>query len=277
MKTLIFSVLSVLSLASCSTLESTTSAPRNAEAGSELYYLDSDSQIRYLVANDHDTLFLKLLIEDRNTMAMMMRQGSSVYFDLNGKKKKKVYVRYPLREPMQEPMQGQMQAGMGRGAGGGEKPDQAAMLESIPKDILYVNNGEEELIQPSELLPSDISCSYSVDKANSLVYELKIPFYRIAEQGLASIEQLSIGIVAEAMERPSSMEGGRQGGMGGGSMGGGRSGGMGGGSMGGGSMGGGRPGGMGGGRSGGSGQGDMNRQAMSSSVEFWFLVDLYRE
>ena len=86
----------LLILSACSTLDVVPATSISSEGSSEIYYFDPGSRISYRVYSDPDTLYLKLKINQKSIMTKMLRQGTKVYFDLNGKKKKDVYVQYPV-------------------------------------------------------------------------------------------------------------------------------------------------------------------------------------
>jgi len=274
----------------CSTMEVITSSAVSAENPREVFSYDGESQIRYRVYNDRDTMHLKFVCSDRTTMAKVLRHGTKVYFDLKGKKKKDTYVFFPLPAEMPARMQQRQDLNiapdgrpvltpdrsqarfrdMQSGGVSRVQPDPGKMLQRIPREIRFVQGKEEELIRPSPTLPSDIRCKLSMNRSRALVYELSIPFSRIAESGLASISVLSIGIETEDRDIQAAMN--RSGGMGG------RSGmsGMGGpgGRQG---MGGGRSPGMSGARPGASAQSRINMEELATPLKLWFQVDLNRD
>lgn len=71
----------------------------------------------------------------------------------------------------------------------------------------------------------DFNVELSAANQNILLYDLKIPFDRLNENGLEGIEKLSLGIMTGKFEMPSMSEGRPGGGQSGGMQGGGMSGG----------------------------------------------------
>ena len=255
----------------CTTLKVIPATAHTSESSRELYYFDSDSRISYRVFHDRDTLHLKLKTDQRSTMVKMLRQGTTVYFDLTGKKKKKIYVRYPIPGQMDQAFrQSRLQD-----LDAGQRPGTGSMIQNLPEDLLYVSYGTEELIRPSSPYDRDIHCELSMEKERILVYKLKIPFSRITEEGLSSINTLSIGIEARGIDLPggSSMRPAAQMGRPGSMSGGGRR-------PGGRSPGGRPPGGMTPGRRpSGTGSGaarQIDREALTSTTEIWFQVELLK-
>ena len=256
--------LTLLLLTGCSTLQVATSIPEDELKDSVFNYYDKESNVMYQVSNNEKNLHIKLKTSDQSSAMKILRQGLHIYFDTNGKKKKDVFLQYPIadQDRMHRP------SGNNQASGQRIKSDLAVSLEGILKEALFSNNGDTEFILLN-LITSDIEPSISLSEESELNYDLIIPFHRISENGLAGLSTLSIGIVGGSMEMQGN-EGGRAEGM---HQGGGRQGGKG---SGGGRSGGGRSGGgrSGGGRSGG-GQVGMYKGAMSSHIEIWFQVELH--
>lgn len=262
----------LLILTGCSSLQLTTSIPEEELKPKQFSQYDPDSNIQYMVSNDKDNLHIKFKTADQSSIMKIMRQGTHIYFDTLGKKKKNVYLEYPLT-----------QAGSGkrpdRNQNMGEKtrPDIDEMLETLPKEAVFTRHDESELIQFS-LIETDIKPSLRHSGQSEITYELIIPFHRLAEGGLASIDKLSVGIVTQSpnMQSPGGGQGGT--GMGGRGAQGGQGGGMGGPGGGSGSGMGGPGGGMGGGMGGqGSGGPGGTDQNMDSGIDIWFMLDLHRD
>lgn len=260
----------LLILTGCSTSQLTTSIPEEELKQSQFSQYDPDSNIQYMVSNDQDNLHIKFKTADPSSIMKIMRQGMHLYFDTKGKKKKNVYLEYPLTkngsglrpEPNQIP-------------GERTRPDINKMLEAVPEEAIFNNHDESELIQFS-LIETDIKPSLRLSGKSEITYDLIIPFHRLAEGGLTSIDVLSVGIVTQSSNMQS--QGSGQGGMGSGGGRGGQGGGMGGPGGQGGGMGG-QGGGMSGGRGGqGSGQpGGSGQNNMNTAINIWVKLDLHRE
>lgn len=291
-----YASLLLLILTGCSSLQMTTSIPEEELKENQFSQYDPETKIQYMISNDRDNLHLKFKTSEQSSIRKIL-QGTTVYFDTQGKKKKKIHLEYPVAQegramrPDQSQMHGQrtrpdqsemqgMRSNQNQIQEERTRPDMGKMIEKLPMEAIFTNNDESEFIQFS-LIETDIKPSLRKSGESEITYELIIPFHRLAEGGLASIDNLSVGIVTESSDNQSQggNAGGGMGGPGGGMSGGmgGRGGGMGGpgGGMGGpgGGMGGsgGGMGGSGGGRPGGSGQNDM-----TSDIDIWFKVDLHR-
>lgn len=268
-----YASLLLLILTGCSSLQLTSSIPEEELKQNQFSQYDPDSNIQYMVSNDQKNIHIKFKTADQSSIMKIMKQGTHIYFDTEGKKKKKIYLEYPLAQAGSDKRPNQNQ-----NMGERTRPDMNKMIETLPKEAIFTKHDESELIQFS-LIETDIKPSLRLSGESEITYELIIPFHRLAEGGLASIEKLSVGIVTQSPNMQS--QGGGQGGAGMGGRGGqgGQRGGMGGpgGGMGG---RGGQGGGMGGhgGQGGqGSGQPGGNSQNMSSPINIWFMVDLHRK
>ena len=261
-----YAPLLLLILTGCSTLQVTTSIAEEEQRDDIISQYQFEDNILYQVSNDQENLHIKFKTSDRSSIMKILGQGTYLYFDIKGKKKRDVSLEYPMASENGT----NRRPGMNQNPGERTRLDLAEMLDRIPKEAELLNHKESELIQFS-LLESDIKPSLTVTGESEITYDLIIPFHRISKNGLSSITTLSVGIVTKGMN--SSSMGGQSGGMGGS-----RGGSMGGMPQGGGKKGG-KGGGMGGGRSGSMDgpQGGSRDGEMASPINIWFLVDLHRE
>ena len=246
----------ILFLSSCISLEHVASLPEDQIEKSQKIWYDQEGHIQYLVANNDKNLHLRLKTSNQASMKKILRNGLFVYFDIQGKKKKEVYLHYPLGNHQQNSTNKTQERELQ------ENNDLllAQMVRQIPGEAVFSRSGNDELIQ-FLFYESDIQPSLKFENNGELVYDLMIPFSRIQEGGLASITMLSLGIKTGSSDMNSQFNENSHGMKGQGQ---GRSGGMGGG------MGGGRSGGM----KQGSGSGNMDRGASVKPIDLWFLVDL---
>ena len=248
----------ILFLSSCISLEHVASLPEDQIEKSQKIWYDHESHIQYLVANNDKNLHLRLKTSNQATMMKILRNGLFVYFDVLGKKKKEVYLHYPLKRHQQMSTSKTQERGFQENNG----LLLGQMVKQIPGEAVFSKSGNDELIQ-FVFYETDIRPSLTFENNGELVYDLMIPFSRIQEGGLASIAMLSLGIKTGSSDMKPQFNDDSPGMRGKGQ---GRSGGMGGG--------------KGGGRSGGvkqgSGSGNMAREASVKQIDLWFLVDLQK-
>ena len=252
-------------LTGCASL-TTVNSIEETKSGTALYKnYDSDSQIRFLVSNDENNLHLSLKTTHQPTIAKILRAGLTIYFDKNGKKKKNVYIQYPMGSSQD--------FSQFKGKGKQKTPsDLKSLINSTSVAAEYVFFEEKQAFTTTHP-KSNIQLSLTANEEKELVYDLIIPFDKIALNGKADLFNLSIGIVTGSFDipssRPSTGQGGGPSGAGGGAGGGmpqqgsvSRNASYSGGGQ------------RGGGRSGGAPHQGFSE--LSEESKIWFLVGLYR-
>ncbi len=169
------------------------------------------------IQNDDDNLYIILKTYDRSAQLQVVRNGLTIWFDPEGKKKKRFGIRYPI---------GLQEYGTVQRRGRYMDSPQPEIGEKESAEML----SEIEIIQAGEKtrLPRIAVAGIRVamsDRAGPLVYEIQIPLQ--ADDGLLYAigtnagEQISVGFETGEIKREdmmsrrgSGMKGGR-GGMGG--------------------------------------------------------------
>ena len=227
---------------------------------------NTEDHIEYNSSMDTENIYVQLSTDDESTMLAMLHRGFYVYFDVKGKKKKKVSVQYPLE---MEPLQRSEGRNDRDGGNSGKKeevyhagPDILFMLDAMPKKANYIKNDYEEEFH-LDLNKLGISISYNYEEEGKVLrYDLKMPKQRIADGGIDFLK-MSIGVVTPKMERDTENKGsnisfggvGQGRGQGGGPRGGGQGGGP-----------------KGGGPGGGPPQQDQRSEEVT--IDFWFKANL---
>jgi len=227
-------------------------------------------KISYNSTMDADNIYVQLSTQDRPTMLTMLHRGLYVYFDIKGKKKKKVAIQYPIQgTPLQSPFGNTTDTRRNREEVGGNNqqgPDISVLVAEMPKMALYTNQ-DSELEFHLDLNKLGVSIKYDYDTEEKILhYELTIPKQQIADSE-SDFSNLSIGIISPKKEdktdgnSSNASFGGR--GQGGGLSGGrGRQGGRSGGGL--------ARGGRGGSRNGASPQKERPEE---TTIDFWFKVN----
>lgn len=206
----------------------------------------SNENILYKVSQDDNYVYLNISTTDTKTSMSIIRTGLTVYYDIKGKKKKNVYVKYPYSTEPRQSLQDS------RGNNDANPIDLNSIIEKLPAEAEY-GSFEEKQAFNKDLNSLDIAIENSYTASSQLFeFSIKIPKAKIASQVNSDFSKLSIGVVANKMEGAVKKERGQ------GENQGMRSG--------------------GGGRGNGSGRGGMrgqNRQEPSSTaekitVDFWF-------
>ncbi|MEO9513279.1 MAG: hypothetical protein ABJN84_09315 [Flavobacteriaceae bacterium] len=239
-----------------------------------------EDNLSYEALVDGNMVVVKLSAGDRETIMSMLHRGFSVYFDVKGKKKKNVAVKYPAEVTRPDRQQGPK--GQTRGQrperqtaeqSEGEEdqgPDMIEVLNKLPKTAEYTFYDMVQDIH-LDINAMNIAINYSFFEAERILsYELRIPKDAILKDG-QDLLKLTIGIVSTKLEEKEGSRPQMSMNMGGGSRQGG-----GGGPPGGGGQGGGSSGGMGGPPSGGNGGGNQQQEQrpQPASLNIWFKANL---
>lgn len=222
----------------------------------------------YEVYQDQDYIYLSMNTADPKMMMSMLRQGVTVYYDMKGKKKRKVSVTYPVRdgESSKQRQNRPLKQSEER-----SEPDEERLYTMIhnqikrglPQEAMYSYHGDAITFN-IKLNSQDIEVTYVYDSENQLLnYLLKMPKAKISNDPKANFSKLTIGVTTP--ERPTNN---REGGNGQNArIGGGNN------QRGGGPAGGGRSGGSGGPR--GGGQKRPSQQGSSGAIlNFWFKAEI---
>jgi hypothetical protein len=191
---LLYSILFIITfLISCSSLNTVNSVEENKFNTSIYKNYDADSQIKYLVSNDKDNLHISLKTNHKPTIAKILRAGLTIYFDQYGKKKKNVFVKYPIGFPQD----------FNQVKGAKKAPsDLKSLINSTSIAAEYVYFDEQQSFTTLNPI-SNIQVSLTTNDQKELVYDLFIPFSKIAINGKADLFNLSIGIVTGSFNVPS--------------------------------------------------------------------------
>ncbi|GGG50801.1 hypothetical protein [Bizionia arctica] len=213
----------------------------------------SNENVLYKVSQDNNYVYLNISTTDRNTAMSIIKNGLTIYYDIKGKTKKDVYVKYPYgNEPRQSRQGSQENIDI-------NAIDLNSMIEKLPAEAEY-GSFEEKQAFNKDLNTLDIAIANHYTASSQLFeFSIKTPKAKIASQENSDFSKLSIGVVANKMEGSGNKERGQ-----------GQSQGM--------RSGGGRGGnGSGGGRSGGGRGGSRGQNEQQSSpttervtVDFWF-------
>lgn len=242
--------------------------------------------VTYTVTSDENNFHVNVSTTDEKTMMSMLRLGVSVFFDIKGKKKQNVYVRYPS-----EPMQRQRPQGRPDESGRSGRPEATSFEEDEAKrkkritDILekdYSQNAvygyfddTEEFHILMNTVGIDVAFTYNEEEP-VLEYNLILPKNKINTDVNKDLSKLTIGIETIKAKSEGKNGEGISGSLGGFNLGG---------QQGGGRSGGGQGGPPGGGRGGNSNQGgqggqrgnrpntDNSNRANDVMLDFWFAVN----
>lgn len=227
--------------------------------------LVSNESVDYRVTQDQDNLYVSISTADNQTIKAMLHLGLTVYFDIKEKKKKNVYVKYPI-EPIRPNRNRNQELSNEPLPFEEENLTKNRFLEIIENDLSkeaeykYFDNKESFHILLNNL---NISISYDYNETNGLLeYYLKVPKYKINSDTKKDFSKLMIGVKTNEIkqknrnsEKPNINMGGRGSGGQGGPPGGGQGGNQ-------------------GGQSEKSQISDKNQDKSGVALEFWFKVNI---
>lgn len=224
----------------------------------------------YSVSEDSTYVYINVRTSEEKTIKSIIRTGLTVYFDLKGKKKKDVFIRYPYVD-RSGGSKNKQKSGSGRG--NDDSVDLYSLIEKMPSNAQYGFYGEATVFN-KDLNAQDIHLGYQTD-GERLEFNLQIPKSKIIRKNRNDFTKLSIGVESNQPDKrqsqdrkPETRQGSGirpEGGRGGGMSGGGREGGMSGVGRGGGND---RP------QRGGEDQGEKPKRPELVIVNDWFDGDL---
>ena len=248
-----------LVISSCASLNTVNSIEDISDKENLYRYSNTDSNLLYYVSNDAENLYIRLNTSETTSIAKILRTGLTIYFDVKGKKRKDIFVHYPLAQNQQL-----SDNEIPRPGNNNIHTPQIELTKLISQisDIASYSNHKITEDFSVVMADSDIKINIQAKTNTEITYSLSIPFTKIAKNGLADLSNLSVGIVSGRFDSPASGGSGKSGGGQGQSGAGMGSSGMHSG------------GGQGRGRGMGSGQAQGNMSAMTTPIKFWFKIDI---
>lgn len=216
----------------------------------QLKYFDKKVGILYGVTYDTNYLYVLVKAHEVEAKRRILSSGLTVWLNPDGKKKKKIGVKYPI-----------MEMGPGKGKGMERNKSPEIMLDESQLGNMMVQgifSDDMEILQ-KHYLKTDLDVMIGFDSTQNLLYEMKIPLDLLKQKAKDNFEKIAVGFEVTEHTRPTG--GAPQGGSGRGQNGGTR-------------PSGGRAGGGGGG--GGRGEGPPSAsgsQTTAQKLTSWYLAE----
>ncbi|MBN2237528.1 MAG: hypothetical protein JW729_08200 [Bacteroidales bacterium] len=174
----------------------------------EIQYIGYDGQsgIRYAVSNDNDYLYIRLEALSKPSVIKIMQAGFFIYVDTIGKKSKDIWFNYPVGENEQQFNSKLFRQGEVENAAMVGKINLEAQIKDVAEYAIFSSNKEQEDVKNSKA--DGFAYGLKPGDYGSLSYFAAISLNRIKKAGIENIDQLTIGIVSGAFERPSMPAGG---------------------------------------------------------------------
>ena len=185
MKHLIIVLLTLLSLSSYASNKSSVPADTTQI---------TNKNVLYKVSQDETYVYLNISTTDKETTMAILRNGLTIYYDIKGKKKKDVYVKYPYSNEPRQSRQGSQENN------DANPIDLNSMIIKLPAEAEY-GSFEEKQAFNKDLNTLDIAIANHYTSSSQLFeFSIKIPKDKIASQVNSDFSKLSIGVVANKME-----------------------------------------------------------------------------
>ncbi|MGY0390997.1 hypothetical protein ACW5R3_00385 [Bizionia sp. KMM 8389] len=201
-----------------------TTAANNTHVASDTTQVGNEG-VLYEVTQDNRYVNINISTVDSKTAMTVIRNGVTVYYDIKGKKKKNVYVKYPVAKGGPRESRQEMQMGTGV-----EGVDLSSMIEKQPAEAEYGYFDKKQEFN-KDLNSLDIAIVSQYSPTNQLFeFSIRIPKVRIDSDADTDFSKLSIGVVTNTRggadaDRSRGQDSGQGMRSGGGRSGGGRSGG----------------------------------------------------
>jgi len=157
----------------------------------------TEKNVIYNVFEDNTYVYLTIITSDKNTSMALLRNGLTVYFDIKGKEKKDVYIKYPYKAMPRQPSQSRQKPD--DNDGNTRAIDFTEIIENMPDEVEYGYYDEVQQFH-KDLNTQDISLNYSANK-EILEFSIKIPKNRINSNKKVDFSKLSIGVLSNKLER----------------------------------------------------------------------------
>ena len=174
----------------------------SAKAKTKLLLIDTtnvvENNVLYKVFSDNNYIYLNVSTTGKKTSMSIIRNGLTIYFDIKGKKKKDVYIKYPYNTEHRQLSQNSQESKKNEEF---SAIDLNSIIENLPKEAEYGYYDEKQLFHKG-LNSQDISLGYKATE-DLLEFSLKIPKNMISNENIIDFSKLSIGVLTNKFERSS--------------------------------------------------------------------------
>ena len=193
------------------------------------WLVDDDKKFNYNVCSDDENIYIRIKTKDDLIRRKIGLFGFTVWMDPNGKKKRRLGLRFPTGVEAHDKMEALKQSGERNNMSSGQRVDfQKEINRAFIKDVEVlelIGLADDPLTSTRSGITNGIKVAIATDEEDAYVYEAQIPFksFRLSK---STISTLGIGFetgkyVAKAPKTPPAGGGGgyQGGGFGGGGQG----------------------------------------------------------
>lgn len=160
----------------------------------------TDDTMQYQITEDAEYLLVNASTKDQSKMRAMMHFGLTIYFDVKGKKKKDVFVKYPFKTPEPRLPQAGKPTEEERQEIEKKQPDINHIIAQLPAEAIYSYFDNVQQFH-KDLNSLDISYYWQYHNEDKrLEFILKIPKYRVITKKYSNVSKLSIGVATHKVE-----------------------------------------------------------------------------
>jgi len=192
-------IIALVILGSCTSLNTNSSVEYTTTEASSFRYNDSNSNVLYSVSNDNENLYVSLNTSESTSIAKILRIGLFIYFDVNGKKAKDLFVQYPLAQ--NQKLSKEEMTNPGNSNTRNPNTQLTKLLPQISPQCTYHKQSETEsfsVLDENSAIKIDIKAVTN----SEITYHMTVPFNKIATGGKVDLSNLSVGIVSGKFEPP---------------------------------------------------------------------------
>ena len=162
-----------------------------------------NDNILYKVTSDDNYIHLSLGTSDKDTMIILARFGITVYFDTKGKKKKDVYIKYPLENNRRNP---HYNDNFTKSDKSQNMLDFNKIINSLSQEVEYGFFEDKQSFNKNlNNLGVTLDWRYS-EENNLLEFNLTIPKKNISLDKNLNLSKLIIGVVSNKVEKNQSRQ-----------------------------------------------------------------------
>jgi len=177
-----------------------TTLSTKAKNKTKLKLLDTieivEDNVLFKVFSDDNYIYLNVSTTDKKTSMSIIRNGLTIYFDVKGKRKEDVYIKYPYNSESRQLRQNPQELNKNEGL---SSIDLSTIIENIPREAEYGYYEEKQQFH-KDLNSQDISLGYKAT-GELLEFLLKIPKDKISIENKTDFSKLSIGVITNKFER----------------------------------------------------------------------------
>ncbi|WP_338357914.1 hypothetical protein [Yeosuana marina] len=158
----------------------------------------TEANVLYKTVRDDNYMYLNISTTDKKTAIAIIKNGLTVYYDIQGKQKKDIYVKYPYTSNTTKPQQ---ISNLSKYADETSTVDLKASIEQLSKEGEYAYFDAIEQFH-KDLNTLDITLTYKYITSKQLLeFSIRIPIDKITSKKHTDLSKLKIGVFTNTIEK----------------------------------------------------------------------------